>query len=637
MAERDDAIATLEAALSDPAQADKHDRIRAALAKARPVALGAPPEIAANQRAQAQVQEDDGPLARIGRGFRRMDKALETPAMLVNKAANAASGGLFKGGLDALETITGGRLGPTSEQWNRVDTDNPRLAMAAEFAGNVAPAGIPAKVGSMTARAADPLLRAILARTSTAPGRVAAKTLVGAGTAAASAAPVAAGRNLVEGGTPETAMEAAGQGAKVGAMVGGGLSAIGATGGEVAKSMRASNPDLQVLHRSGLEPGPVPGRPIIRQDQPVMSQLPGMTKPPLVGRVTPETRASAGRVAADEIVPDITARSKANNQRFGELKGQALAAEGSNPAPFQGIVQDIERRLADQSLPDATRKALGDVRAKFQPYLETTVNPELDAMRRAMQGASPPQRARLQASINQIQSQVPQARPFTARDLDEIRDYTDSKIKSGEISKGDVQFIQVADGMRRTLDQAAPGLARLNAEQSDILKGFGKRKALLGMKRSQRGEGEDVYEAVARRASEPGEETKAAGAKRGAGGSAIERASAMGPPPTLPGTANLPDDPGYQSLLNVPRLQLAQERMQLNPSSLFSGAGGTVGPMAAAGRLVTRAPARVIYPTARRFGDMELGGKPIAVDELTRAVRNRGKKKREEDEKRAAP
>jgi len=355
-----------------------------------------------------------------------------------------------------------------------------------------------------------------------------------------------------------------------------------------------------------------------------------MSKPPLVGRATPETRASAGRVAADEIVPDITTRSKANNQRFGELKGQALAAEGTNPAPYQQIVQDIERRLADQSLPDATKKALTDVRAKFQPYMETAINPELDAMRRAMAGASPPQRARLQATINQLQSQVPQSKPFTARDLDEIRDYTDSKIKSGEISKGDVQFIQVADNMRKTLETASPGIASLNAQQSDVLKGFGKRKALLGMKRNQRGEGEDVYEAVARRASEPGEETKAAGAKRGSGGSAVERAAAMGPPPTLPGTGSLPPDPGYQSLLNVPRLQLAQERLQLNPSSLFSGAGGTVGPMAAAGRLVTRAPARVAYPTARRLGDMELGGKPVAVDELTRAARKRGKKKKEE-------
>jgi hypothetical protein len=341
-------------------------------------------------------------------------------------------------------------------------------------------------------------------------------------------------------------------------------------------------------------------------------------------------------VAADEIVPDITARSKASNVRFGEMKQEALAREGGNPAPFQHIVRDIEIRLADQSLPDATRNALVKVRQKFEPYMETSINPELNAMRQAMQGASPAQQARLQRIISQLEAQEPPTRPFTARDLDQIRDYADSFVRSGEISKGDVQFIQAAANMRNTLDRVAPGLAQLNAQQSEILSGFGKRKALLGMKRSQRGEGEDVYEAVARRASEPGEVTKASGARRGAQGHAVERAAEMGPPPVLPGTRGLAESPNYRALLEVPRLQLAQEQMQLNPTALWSGAGGTVGPMAAVGRLITRAPARLVYPAARRLGGAELGGKALAADELTGIVRRRGKKKKEGDRVQAA-
>jgi hypothetical protein len=645
VAAKDDALAVLEAALDDPREAKNHDRIRAVLQKHK-----TPPASPPTAKAEAtprmtvdlglgprEYDDTDEPVPRVVRGLKRMGDALYGPALAYNKFIDTATLGLYGKGTDAASRITGTRIGPAPEEYERLARERPIVSNVATAAGYAAPGGLPAKAGAQIGRGVDALTSALARRATTAPARIALQGARGGITGAATGAAVTAGEGMVRGNSDRDIIDRAQQAAKFGAVFGAGANAAFGAGGELATAMRKRSPDLQVLHEAGLEPGPIPGRPVIREDQPIRSQLPGVTEPPLVGKATPATRASAGRVAADEIVPNITGRSQANNRRFGELQGQLYATEGKNPAPFQHLIADIDQRLANQSLPDATRAALADVKSKFEPYLPPPPPPQLLQLQQMLANASPASRAGIQQAINQVQAQLPRPKPFTARDLDQIRDYADTKIRSGEVSKSDVQFIQLTDNMRKTLadPRVAPGIADLNAQQHEILSGFGKRKALLGMKRNQRGEGEDVFESVARRASESGEETKAAGARKGIQGHAVERASALGAPPVLPGTKNLPPDVDYKSLLQVPRLQLAQENMQVSPSKLFSGAGAGSfgGVLTAPFRAASMAGPRLIYPLSRRAGNAELGGKGLAADELSGIVRRRGKKKREEEDR----
>lgn len=643
--DRDEAIRVLTAALNDPAQSARHDEIRAALSRQQ---QAAPPEIKARQTATAaptatpkmQVDLGLGPreyddtndvVPRVVRGLKRIDQAVTGPITALNKAVDTASGGLYSRGSRALKEATGLQVGPTPEQYDELARTHPAANNMATAAGIVNPEG----VASLEARgvgAAVDILGAIARRRATSKvGKALVNTGVNAVKGAGSNALFSATESMTGGDSLDKGLEKAKESAKVGAGVGAGIGLVAPAAGALASKMRANSPDLQVLHEAGLEPGPFPGRPVVREDLPLREQLPGLSEPPLVRKATPATRASAARVAADEIAPDIKGRKTANNKRFGELQAEAYAKEGKNPAPYNHILADIDARLANQRLPDATRKALGDVRAKFEPYMETAVNPELDAMQKQMAGASPQQRARLQAHIDAIQGDMPQSKPFTAQDLDEIRDYTDSKVKSGEIGQGDVQFIQLRQNMRDTLARpgVGPGIAALNDRQSKIMSGFGKRRALLGMKRDQRGEGEDVYEAMARQIASPGEETKFSGGKTGRGGHAVERAAEMGAPPVLPGTTGLPGEVDYKALLKVPRLQLAQENLQIPPSKVFSG-GGIGSAMTLPLRMGALTAPRVVYPLARRAGEMGVGTKPMLADELINAVRRRGKKKRKQ-------
>ena len=647
MAAEDD-IRALEAAQKDPKYAGQRDQIQAALTKLRAPVQAAPPEIKARQTASAApaatpkmtVDLGLGPrtyddtndvIPRVVRGLSRIDQAVTGPVTALNKAVDTATAGLYSRGSKALKDATGLQVGPTPENYQELERSHPAANNMATAAGIVNPASV-ASIEARGVGGALDILGAIAKRRA---ASKTSKTLLSTGLNAAkggaSNALYSATESGVRGDSLDETLAKAKESAKVGAGVGAGIGLVAPAASALASKMRANSPDLQVLHEAGLEPGPIPGRPVIREDLPLREQLPAVSEPPLVRKATPATRASAARVAADEIYPDIKGRKSASNKRFGELQAEAYAQEGKNPAPYNHILEDIDTRLANQRLPDNTRKALQDVRAKFEPYMETGVNPELDAMKKQMAGASPQQRARLQGMIDAVQSDMPQSKPFTAQDLDEIRDYTDSKVKSGEISQGDVQFMQLRQNMRDTLARpgVGPKIAALNEQQHGIMQGFEKRKALLGIKKSQRGEGEDVYQAMARQITEPGEETKFSGAKTGRAGHAVERAARMGAPPVLPGTTGLPGEVDYKSLLNVPRLQLAQENLQIPPSKVFSG-GGVGAARTVPLRMAALTAPRAVYPISRRVGEMGVGTKPMLADQLINAIRNRGKKKRKQ-------
>lgn len=651
-------IETLRAALNDPAQADKHDRIRAVLAEhapAKPLELRRgtlpslqmirplPPERAAPAAPTAPAPpepepEGDGFGARMQRGLKRIAGPVNTAAMLVNEGMNTATLGLTRGISDELSDATGVRIGPGPEQFNQLHEQHPDMTALSQLGGALSPGGLPSKIGMEATRLTDPLLRAMLKRTASAPGQIAARTAAGAVAGAGAAGVSSAVRGTIETGD---SMQGLDQGVKAipgGLAFGGGLSALAGTAAAGARAIGKRSPDIQALERANLEPSPIPGRPVVRRDLPLRSQLPGLSEPPLVGRATPETRASAGRVAAQEIVPNITARKKANNKRFGELQEGAYMAQGDLPAEYEPIIADIKARLGSQKLPDATRSALQAVLSRFDPYIpkpppEPVVNPEIENLQTMLAGSKPGvARQGLEQAIAEARARapqpepVPEPRPFTARDLDEIRDYADSKVRAKEISGKDVPFLQLRERMRGDLEKVAPQITGLNKQQHELLQGFEKRKALIGMKRDQRGEGEDIYDTVGRHITQRGEETKASGARRGTEGHAIERAGRMGQPPVLPGTKGLPPEIGYQELMDQPRLQLAQENLQLSPSQVFSGGGRAA--LSNVARMAANVPLRLGYPTLRRTGNIELGGKAVAADDLSGAIERRRAKKK---------
>lgn len=600
--------------------------------------------------APASTDDDDTIGARIARGFGRMEQATRGPAIALQKYVDSATGGLLGKGTELLHRATGVQVGASPADYEKLQKERPIAFNVANVGGTLNPVGLAAGESKVVGGGVDLLTGLIRRKAASGVERVAARVgkdaLKGAGTAAA----YGATEDAIQGKQfdPSKALRSAG----LGAAIGGGLGLIAGTGGEYARVRAAANPDIATLDRAGLEPGPVPGRPVIRKDQPIMKQLPGMSEPPLgVSRVTPGTRGEAGRAAADEIVPDMMTRSKANNQRFGELQGEAYETQGSRRARFGQIINDIDRRLEDQRLPDATRAALVAIRDKFEPFIPKPPpplppppepTPEMVQIQEwiAKASRSPTSQAALKQRLEELQAEQPQPPPppapepprrFTARDLDEIRDYADSKVRTGEIKPGDVQSMQVSERMRRELARRAPAISDLNTAFAETKRGFDKRKALLGMKRNQRGEGEDVYEAVARRARERDEESATSGVRKSKTAHAAERAGDLGPPTVLPGTVT-PEPPNYQALLNIPRLQLAQENLQAIPSKVFSAGGN---PMRSGTSMINRfaayIPDRLMYPLARRLGEREIGAGPAAFDELAGAVRRRreeAKKKR---------
>lgn len=614
-----------------------------------------------------EYPDTNAPVSMAARAINKVRGPVEKAAMVANRFVDASTGGLYSRALSGASDVVGTQIGPSMEEFDRFRSENPTTDNITTFAANVNPYGLAGKVAGKVNKLADPLVAAVRRKAQTAPGKALA-SVAGAAAPSAVGAGVTGGLEAaVEGADPGEIASRAGRSAVGGAVIGGGMKALVGAGGAVARALRNRSKDLQVLHEKGLEPSPIPGRPVVREDESLMSQLPGGSAPALYpGRVTPATRGQAGREAADEIVPFVREASQANNRRFGELQAERYAAEGKNPAPFQHIVKEIKRRLKEEDLADNTKTALQAVLRKFKPYMPKKMAPPAPA---SAAGAVPPLpplpphivqmeemlakaqgpevRSNLERAIAQEKGKLPTLMappppavasapptpkpplPFTAESLDRIRKYTDGKIKKKEVDKGDVQFMQVSKLLRDTLARkdVGPGIAALNKAYSKTKQSFGKQQSLLGMKTAQREPGENVFEAVARTARQRGEETGISGGQTGKHGHKVDRAIATGAPRTLKGTT-LPAQPDYKALLDAPRLQLAQENMQAVTSKVFSGAGPaqTTG----AGLLARYAgyiPNRLLYPLARRLGEKQVGS-GFGADELIRALRQRGEKKR---------
>jgi hypothetical protein len=587
------ARAALQGALEDPDLEPLHPRIRAALGKLTPVsALSGPGARDPDQPTGMQDTENLG--VRMSRGAQRAkDEILKPSLSAVNRVADTATFGAVGKAEKGAAALAGREL-PAD------DGLNPWVRGTADAVGMMT--GAPKAVGERAAGLADELMGSIVKR-RTASGvipsvsRVIEKGAKGAMTASGTAAATRAGQGLVAGESPDEA----GMGAMRAAAdprvlaLGGAMGTVGGVAQETARAGKAASPDLQKLDEYGLEPGPIPGRPVIRKDQPVLAQ--SARRPALgVSDVNPATRGAAARSAGDTIESDLNATEKANNSRFGQLKADVVAREGQNPGDVGPTLQLIDQHLSNVGLNPGTRA-----------HLEA-----------------------LKAQIGQVSMPTRAGTFARALHIDQLRDLADEFGSQGKLAgANDIPLRQAASSLRDALEQAAPGWRDLNKAHSGFMTGLDERRALLGDPERQGAESNPFSrerEGAARQARirQAGEHTATAGGQETDAGDRVERLQALGPAPIHPGPSI--DHPDYQATLDVPRLQLAQERMQFSPSAIFSGSGN-VGTQLH--RIATYGPKRIGYPLARRLGDTSVTSQPIAADALIRAIQ--GRRKEEEN------
>ena len=148
----DDPVAVLTAALQDPDLADRHEQIRAALARRMPVGVGAP-----DPRAPPAPHEKHLPGERMAEGWDRLKEPVGLAVRLGHRAANAATLGGFDAGLNAVDRAAGTHFGVTNEQQDADRVAHPWMTGTADAIGTVAPTGAPAKAGEVIGRGVDAL------------------------------------------------------------------------------------------------------------------------------------------------------------------------------------------------------------------------------------------------------------------------------------------------------------------------------------------------------------------------------------------------------------------------------------------------------------------------------------------------
>jgi hypothetical protein len=611
-------IAHLNEMLQQPEGKYTHDQIRAKLNQlvqgaGEPAVSGPGMQQPAPRPAPPAAAPEEPFGERMSRGAHRLNEEVVKPALsTVNNYTDKLLLGLPKREEKNLARVFGRELPDESAYGQGGNV----VRGAEDAAALLTPMGMASKIAEKTGEGVDALVNVLRARkaVTSAPGvvpaaaRVIARGGAGAAKAGLAAGGVRAGESLVAGNDPETAGRDALSAAtdpKTLAL-GAGLGTAQGLSREAAGAAREASPDLQLLDKHGLEPGPIPGRPIIRKDQPVLGQEGG--PPTGVRRATPATRGAAARAAGDTIESDLDASEKANNKRYGELKADALVKEGMNPVPMAPTVQLIDRHLADVGLNPATRAHLTHLREQImgRPIGNTGV---------MAGGIGIPTKMGVFGRVHQV---------------DRLRDLADEFGRQGKLAgANDIPLRQTADELRKAVEAGAPQLTALNKTHHGLMSGLEERRALVGDPENQ---GASFFarerEGGARsaRIRQAGEETATGGGQETDMGDRMERLASLGTPQLHAG-ATLPVRPySYQDLIEQPRLQLAQEDLQLSPSKLFSGTRSGPGMLHRAAEYI---PMRLGYPAIRRLGDSDVGTQPMAADALVSAIR--GRKKKEEN------
>lgn len=341
-----------------------------------------------------------------------------------------------------------------------------------------------------------------------------------------------------------------------------------------------------------------------------------------------------------------------------QMQALVYGLERSPVRPVRDAL-DALRRRAD--LPDATRGRLGEVGRRLDeisdPGVEvSTFDPDkvvgpdgmkagelVDMLSKSAARVTGPQRAALQAEIDRITEMASTKHTLANEDATANPvDMQGLKALARNLGHADkVQGVNASESALRSVGAAANEALPEEMQAQDREYHEARRRTELAKESvglSRRGriplesdvpsaadEG-DVGEAdmdfadprtveqIADHLTRRGEDTKA-------GAKATNRTQYLydnGMPEVMPG-ARTPEEISVRSLMDVPRLQLAQERLQLNPSHIFSG-GSVPG---ALGRLVKSGTGRTLYPMLRGAGNADVPARVGGGNDIINILRLR--------------
>jgi hypothetical protein len=327
----------------------------------------------------------------------------------------------------------------------------------------------------------------------------------------------------------------------------------------------------------------------------------------------------------------------------------ALRRRADLPEATRGRLDEVGRRLREVSTPPETVDEFDPNKVISPDGL--TAGQMIDMLQKGAAKASGAQKAQLLAEIDRITAaasspvELPvagaMANPNDLQGIKRLARNLGNQDKIQGVTASDAALRSVADAANEALPEEIQAQdrayheARSRTERAKESVGLTRKGTIpleeevqMSMEGGESEPGEDhvdfanpkTVETVGNHLARRGEDTKA-------GANATRRTQRLydeGMPEVMEG-ATPPDMIDVRSLMDRPRLQLAQENLQLNPSHVFSG-GGITG---AAGRAVKAGGRRFIYPVAKDLGNQDAGPPALVGRDIVEILRQRFKRKDE--------
>lgn len=676
MADQSEYLDVLEQALSDPAQADKHDRIRAVLAKAgRAPAAGGPPELAARRKALTH-QEGEGSASdslpvpahgptfmdsvkTMGRGVKELGSvALDEAKSLPGSFRSVMGGGpktdelstnpararqLVRGGsdvflgapvaiADAIHSARGdGHPMASVEAQDAESNPNTRTA------GSIATMMVPNPYGA-AARAVSPAVNAAFARV---PVR---GPVAGAGMGAVkgaltyeATAPAMSALGAETGDRMHAARTAATD--PLGLFLATGVGAAGGAGrGNAAKIRDPRNRSGRVLR--DVEQAGGPGARINKFGEPIeggIYESPEMRDLP-VGR---QGRHELADSQAQGISEANAARLKAARAQYGDTVDEIIASHGQTPHPTTNAHQALSAMEAENTVNGVTGDpGVGSAIEKVRSMLtqQGAVRDDAATLANVMKATGIPSNAKLTPAAQQalLAQAAPQhvvmkaAQQVSAPDMVKARKIVRQLANQAPTPSENRAYQVVLGAMDKDAEAIDPRIREMNANFAKAMEPIERSNSLLFGKQGRAPEVSDAQRATgARRLGQVGDETQA--------GTVLA--------PQMDELSQL--GPEYERAVRLMRARKAQDLLRRGPPETSEPIDKSLGNLRMPTRFkipylpiemslgTNQSPLanqiRLGLPASETVGKLS-GRSAVGVDALTRVAHKRGKKKQEQKE-----
>lgn len=569
-----------------------------------------------------------------------IDPRLATALNAVGKYGGSAT----LGASDYLNDLGDAAVGrPGASQANRRQFDAEHPLISGTAAGLGAVTGGPTKFvagavdrGISSLAAASPKLRAVLE----------APFLGSAVRGAAVGGTLGAGQGVLE--SSDHPVQGGLEGLRSGAKFGAGLGVLADAAGQSAELL--SNDDIKLLEKYGLEPSPLPGTPVTKQGE----TLSAIREPPTgTNTATPKTRQTAAIKSTEELAGGISEIEGINNAHLGKLRarnniehGRPPHVRGTNDNPdfFDSEEPTV---VIDEPVTNA-QEVYGN-----GTYPRSDVRQPLsliDAMhlRTDLPKATKGRLGEVRSELERISDPATmEANPVDVQGVKALTRHLGNQDRIQGVTASDEALRRVARSVNETLP---PEMQAQDRAYAQARKRTEAAKRALGLRTNGTipTEVEDPLVDPTEQADEPGQgeiriadpniiktganNLRRRGEDTAAGGNAEFQTNSLyqnGMPRVMVG-AEKPIQLSVRSLMDTPSLQAAQERLQLNPSAVFSGSG-TVG---APARAVKAGARRFVYPVLKDVSNLDTGRFALIAPDLVTVYRERQRVLDEEERRR---